>query len=137
MQYIKKNKQSQVIFKEDQSITVKAVSQDAIEITVEERQPKDKKTIVWRKILRRLVENILEEVCLRLYSAIIEGRGEEMVHTVNLLFDKVTDALFNEDFINSDWSDIYYIYVLLVAMRLYPLCKQLLGLLRLILLHNE
>lgn len=126
-----------IIHEEKQILIVEVVSQDAIEITVEERQPKDKKTIVWRKILRRLVENILEEVCLRLYSAIIEGRGEEMVHTVNLLFDKVTDALFNEDFINSDWSDIYYIYVLLVAMRLYPLCKQLLGLLRLILLHKE
>ena len=125
-----------IIHEEKQILIVEVVSQDAIEITVEERQPKDKKTIVWRKILRRLVENILEEVCLRLYNAVIEGRGEEMVHTVNLLFDKVTDALFNEDFINSDWCDIYYIYVLLVAMRLYPLCKQLLGLLRLILLHK-
>lgn len=117
MKYSLNKLQITVVLKEDQSLTIKVVSQDAIEITKEERQFKDKETTMWWKILKWFAEEILKEACLYLYNAINEDRGDEIAHTVKMVFDKVMDALFDWDFIIIGWCVFIYIFVLHIVIR--------------------
>ena len=114
-----KQRQTLVVLKEDKSLTIKVVSQNAIEITVEERQPKKRQTHILWKILKLL------RFCLRLCKAINEDRGDEIVHTVKMVFDKVMDALFDWDFINISWSVFLIIFLLHMVIKVCSQGKEL------------
>lgn len=117
MRHISNKKQTSVVLKEDQVLTIKVVSQDAIEITVEERKPRKRQTHILWKILGWIVKDKFVEVCQNLCKAIIEGDREEEVHIVNQAFDKVIVVLFNWDFIIIGWCVFIYIFVLYIVIR--------------------
>lgn len=117
MKYSLNKLQITVVLKEDQSLTIKVVSQDVIEITVEERKPRKRQTHILWKILGWIVKDKFVEVCQNLCKAIIEGDREEEVHIVNQAFDKVIVVLFNWDFIIIGWCVFIYIFVLYIVIR--------------------
>ena len=119
MKYSLNKLQITAVLKEDQSLTIKVVSQDVIEITVEERKPKKRQTHILWKILKLL------RFCLRLCKAINEDRGDEIVHTVKMVFDNVMDTHFDWDFINISWSVFLIIFLLCMVIRIYSQCKEL------------